>query len=333
MKRTSIYLLTILLGTVSACTKKTASNEIVKISYSEPTYTRLFASNQNNYLDTYFTDPDNAIQLQSSNGTNGGSTTILRKSAGTAFQPIVVIPQENYAGKLTMADKNTGYFAAGNNNLSLLFKTTDGGNTWTDIYTAAYQVINIAAPDDNNVFVNSYSAIYKSTDGGKTWSISLPQNFNNAPNAVYFYNSMLGFVLLYNGQMLRTVDGGQNWTNITMPTTEPISDVFFVSPTTGFATASGENYLFGTTDGGNTWTKVSQNNLINSGKIYFYPDGRGVIVIRGEHVLYSRDFGKTTKLFLDAVGANGSANIQAVNDTTLMISSNTCIYKVNFSKN
>jgi photosystem II stability/assembly factor-like uncharacterized protein len=332
VKRIPVYLLLILLGTISACTKKVESTEIIKIPNTDPTATQLFFSNQSIYLDTYFTDPDNAIQLQSSNGNNGGSTTILKKS-GTTFQPIVIVPQENEAGELTMADRNTGYFAAGNNGLSQLFKTTDGGNTWTNIYTATYGIINIAAPDDNNVFLNSYVGIYKSSDGGKTWSISLPRNSDLGPNAVYFYNNMIGFVLLYSGQMLKTIDGGQNWTNVMMPTTEPISDVFFINATTGFATASVENSLFGTTDGGQTWTRLSQNTLINTGKIFFYPDGRGIIVVRGQYVLYSRDLGKTTKLFYNAVGENSDSNIQAVNDTTLMLSCNKGIYKINFSKN
>lgn len=332
MKKIPIFPLILLFGVISACTKKVESTDIVKLSYNDPTATRLFATNQNIYFDTYFTSPDDAIQLQSSNGSYNGSTTILKKSAGTTFQPLVVLPQINEAAQLTMANKNTGYFAGGSNDMSHLFKTVDGGNTWTDIYTAAYGIINISAPDDNNVFVNAYSAIYKSADGGKTWSVSVPRDFNNAPNAVYFYNSMLGFVLLYNGQMLKTVDGGQNWTNVTMPTTEAISDVFFISATTGFATAYGENYLYGTTDGGGTWSKLSQNFLINTGKMFFYPDGRGIIVVRGQYFLYSRDFGKTTKLFFNAVGENSAANIQGVNDSTIMVSSNTGIYKVNFSK-
>jgi photosystem II stability/assembly factor-like uncharacterized protein len=331
VKRIPVYLLLILLGAISACTKKTESSEIIKIPYSDPTYTRLFYSNQNIFLDTYFTDQDNAIQLRSSNGNNAGGIAILKKSAGTDFQTIVSLPQMYEAGELTMADTKTGYFAGGSSLLQL-YKTTDGGNTWANIYTAPFDILGLAAPDDHNVFLIAQSTLYKSADGGNTWNVSIPQNFNNPPNSVYFYNNTLGFVALYYGQMLKTTDGGQNWVQITLPTTYQISDVFFVNATNGFATAGGENYLFGTTDGGNTWTKVSQNTLINSGKVFFYPDGRGIIVVRGEHVLYSRDFGKTTKLFLDDVGGNTSANIQAGNDTTLMISCNKSIYKINFSK-
>jgi len=187
VKKIPIFPLILLFGVISACTKKVESTDIVKLSYNDPTATRLFATNQNIYFDTYFTSPDDAIQLQSSNGSYNGSTTILKKSAGTTFQPLVVLPQINEAAQLTMANKNTGYFAGGSNDMSHLFKTVDGGNTWTDIYTAAYGIINISAPDDNNVFVNAYSAIYKSADGGKTWSAitatTLPNN-NSGTDAV-----------------------------------------------------------------------------------------------------------------------------------------------------
>jgi photosystem II stability/assembly factor-like uncharacterized protein len=325
------YLLIILIGTIS-CKKTIQSDGIVKIPDTDPTYNILFSSYQSNYLDTYFFDQDNAIQLNSSNGLLGGGTNILKKSQGTTFQTIFSIPQENQAGELTMANSNTGYFAAGNG-LTHLYKTTNGGNSWAMIYTAVFNILGIAAPDDNNVFIIAASTLYKSVDGGKTWSISIPQNFIQPPNSIYFYNSNLGFVTHTNGEILKTTDGGQNWAKVTLPTSQTISNIFFVNATNGFATAGGEQYLFATTDGGQTWSKVSQNTLINSGQVFFYPDGRGIIVVFGSYVLYSRDFGKTTKLFLNAVGGNTASNIHAVGDTTLILSCNKSIYKINFSKN
>lgn len=323
-------MLTAALFGISGCTKKVESNTIIKFTYNTPTYTSVASSNLPTYYNTFFSDPDNGISVYA-DGNNGSGTTISKKTRGTDFQTISVLPQVNEAGLLTMANATTGYFAGGAYFLDL-YRTTDGGNTWSKVYTANFDILGLAAPDAHTVYLVAYSTVLKSTDGGATFSIVLPQDFQHPPNRIYFYNSSTGFVLQDKGRMVKTIDGGQTWTPYTLLTTENISDIFFTDVNRGYAIAGGENYLFGTTDGGKTWSRLAQNNLINSGKLFFYPDGRGIIAMRGHYILYSRDYGQTANLFLSIPGSNASTNINAVNDTTLMLSTDTKIYKVTFGK-
>ena len=322
-------MLTAVLFGISGCTKKVDSNEIIKFTYNTPTYTVVASSNLPVYNNTFFSDPDNAISVYAS-GNNGSGTTVSKKN-GTGFQTISVLPQVDEAGLLTMANASTGYFAGGANFWDL-YRTTDGGNTWSKVYSANWYILGLAAPDANTVYLVAYSTVLKSTDGGVTFSIVLPQDFQHTPNRIYFYNTSTGFVLQDKGRILKTADAGQTWTLYTLPTTEDIGDIFFTDVNRGYAVAGGERYLFGTTDGGKTWSRLAQNNLINSGKLFFYPDGRGIIAVQGQYILYSRDYGQTENLFLNITGANASTNINAVNDTTLMLLTDTKIYKVTFGK-
>jgi photosystem II stability/assembly factor-like uncharacterized protein len=319
------------LSGISACTKKVDNNEIIKFSYDTPTYVSVTSSDQPIYYNTFFSDPDNAISVYAS-GNNGSGTTVSKKTGITGFQTVSILPQVNAAGLLTMANASTGYFAGGEN-FRDLYRTTDGGNTWIKVYTASWYIWGLAVPDKSSVYLISASTIFKSTDGGATFSILLPQDFEHSPKHIYFYNSNIGFVLQDNGRIIKTSDGGKSWTLYTLPTTEEVGDIFFTDVNKGYAVVGGENYLFGTTDGGKTWNRLAKNNLINSGKLFFYPDGRGIIAVRGEYILYSRNYGQTANLFLNITGDNSLTNINAVNDTTLMLSTSKKIYKVTFSKN
>src|SRR5205085_1850730 len=56
-----------------------------------------------------------------------------------------------------------------------LFKTTDGGFTWTNVSAGlpdvpTNAVVVLAAPNNNIVYVGTDIGVYKSVDGGASWS-------------------------------------------------------------------------------------------------------------------------------------------------------------------
>jgi photosystem II stability/assembly factor-like uncharacterized protein len=97
-----------------------------------------------------------------------------------------------------------------------LFKTTDGGATWTTSrVTAAFGDIGriiINPTDKNNVIVAAENGIYRTVNGGGNWVRTY-----NSPNTVQDldvdptnFNIQYGSVL--NLGLVKSVDGGQNWT-------------------------------------------------------------------------------------------------------------------------
>ncbi|HVM89958.1 MAG TPA: YCF48-related protein [Puia sp.] len=67
---------------------------------------------------------------------------------------------------MQFVDSLTGYFPCQYG----LFKTTDGGITWNNIFAKGGRLNIIKALDMSNAYYMSDSAIYKTTDGGKTWT-------------------------------------------------------------------------------------------------------------------------------------------------------------------
>ncbi|SDP39530.1 WD40/YVTN/BNR-like repeat-containing protein [Desulforhopalus singaporensis] len=97
--------------------------------------------------------------------------------------------------------------------------------------------------------------ILTSADNGKTWSQA------NVPTratltGVFFLNQNLGWAVGHDQVILRTRDGGRNWSLLySNPQDErPLFDVFFKNAEDGVAIGAYGLYLV-TSDGGDTWTE------------------------------------------------------------------------------
>lgn len=155
---------------------------------------------------------------------------------------------------------------AGYNITSVFFTSVSVG------YITAYPVNNTGAPD-----YNKNSAIFKTTDGGITWSLnySIPSGKSRKPLDIYFITDQIGIFTVYGGTgvegIYRTTNAGSSWSFVTITgyrggnTKHPFMDdksgqIQFVSTTRGFISGKYQTTgpaLFTTTDAGATWTRVS----------------------------------------------------------------------------
>ncbi|NIR80998.1 MAG: glycosyl hydrolase, partial [Gemmatimonadetes bacterium] len=130
-----------------------------------------------------------------------------------------------------------------------VWKTTDAGQSWTNVSDGFFDVasigaIDVADSDPNVIYVGTGSAcirgnvstgrgVYRSTDGGDTWSFAGLEDAGQigdlwihpkSPDVAYL--AVLGHPFGYNSTrgVYRTTDGGESWER-----------VLFVSDSTGFA--------------------------------------------------------------------------------------------------
>ncbi len=97
-----------------------------------------------------------------------------------------------------------------------VFRTTDGGATWTRVLTGTGSdvVYNPSNPSVVYAAMNS-SGVYKSTDGGATW-VSASSGLSSSPGRLRLTmapsNSQVLYALSSNSTLYRTTNGATSWT-------------------------------------------------------------------------------------------------------------------------
>src|SRR3954452_25311211 len=184
-----------------------------------------------------------------------------------------------------------------------MLRSDDGGATWSGVSTGLTEdldQVRMISPD--TVGGAGGCPVRRSDDGGKTFR-RLPWTANDARctagvAGLAFPSSAVGYLLLNNGNVLRSSDSGKTWSRRTAvpgtPATSEASrvdptDLVFTSATTGFASTSGGD-LFTTTDGGSTWTPSLSVPFSMRG-LWFASDQVGYVVGDAPFVLKTTNGG------------------------------------------
>jgi photosystem II stability/assembly factor-like uncharacterized protein len=178
------------------------------------------------------------------------------------------LPQGNTIRVLDF-NGGTGY-AAGD--FGTLLKTTDAGATWMGIptgITSSLSRIDVISP--TSVVIGGGCSARRSDDGGTTFH-RLPftpseLRCKEGIQSMSFPSGNVGFILLHDGTLLSTSDGGSSFSRKTaIPNSaakggnQTPTDIFFTSDSNGVAVSSGPSEvgaIYHTVDGGNTWTQVT----------------------------------------------------------------------------
>ncbi|RXR19433.1 T9SS type A sorting domain-containing protein [Flavobacterium amnicola] len=162
-------------------------------------------------------------------GTYFGPAYIIKSTdSGQTWQFIDMSAYAEALVEVLFVTENIGYASGGDANGGVVLKTTDGGNSWTEIY-------NTNLP------------------GEWVWKL---QKLQSEPN-VFF-----GSVASYSpnkGKLIKSFDGGANWVSLEVPDTD-VQAVGFISKTHGWMGGHNSGFLE-TFDGGYTWhdTKFGGN--------------------------------------------------------------------------
>ena len=191
--------------------------------------------------------------------TNGGSLTNqialgVTPGAGT-------IPIEDFS----FLDASTGFCVS----IGAVFKTTDGGLTWSDRgadNTNQYDCISMINNNTGWIGAEEDSSpdrgMYRTDNGGVITSGNLQGTINQKIKDVQAFNANVAYACGFEGKFWKTLDGGfgsrptGGWNPIDVTGgTERLDSISFRDESTGVI--GGVNSLYYTTDSGTTWTQIN----------------------------------------------------------------------------
>jgi photosystem II stability/assembly factor-like uncharacterized protein len=158
----------------------------------------------------------------------------------------------------------TGDYDGQHNNSLGVFKSVDGGETWS-VTGLNYDVTNsrqvahviIDPSNSNNIFATTSNGIYKSTNKGSTWTLK---------STVKFFNDILykpgSTTIMYassqSGDVYKSTDNGETWQDITGDSFETNRiDIAVTAHDPEIIVAIGSSNGYKSTDGGTTWNDMT----------------------------------------------------------------------------
>jgi len=304
-------------------------------------------------------------------GATGGGVW-KTSDGGTSWKPVAdKFLKTSSVGALAVAESNPDVVYAGMGETELrgniiqgdgVYKSTDGGKTWASVGlkdTQAISRIRVHPKNPDLVYVAALGkpyapggerGVFRSKDGGKTWerilfhdpksgAVDLSMDPNN-PDILYaaLWEVFRTPHSLSSGGagsgLLKSVDGGTTWTELTKNPGLPIGIWgkvgIAVSPADGkrlYAIIENENGgVFLSDDAGATWKQVNNERRLRQrafyySRIYADPKERDTMYVLNTGLYRSTDAGKTYKSIRVPHGDNHDLWI-ALNDAKRMINSN-----------
>jgi photosystem II stability/assembly factor-like uncharacterized protein len=244
---------------------------------------------------------------------DGGNSWKIIRADGPAT--IISEDLDNEQRRIHFVDERAGFYLnrrspprdATSARLQEIYKTVDGGETWTETATPAgqhkeenFQTIFFRSPMKGWLIGKD---VYSTEDGAVTWSrlgatplgdhtrTEKPQVGEGYPSAVSFINEKTLVLARKDGDVHRSEDGGATWRRV-WSVNVFLRNVYFFNDKAGWIV--GENGFVGRTmDGGISWeqTKVPTNSALTD--VFFLNDKKGWMVGFNGSIIYSTDGGSS----------------------------------------
>lgn len=173
--------------------------------------------------------------------TNFGATW-----AHTTSEPVGIASEAGWNNSLAMTDENRMWFGTNN---SRVWRTTDGGVTWSSAASGSASSYAIAFKDNNSGIVGHATGTVRITvNGGATWTTAATPTASAISGLAYLTGTNLAWAAV-GASPYRTSNNATSWSAQTVfPISGTLNHISFVDSTAGWAvTSNGEILRYPTT--------------------------------------------------------------------------------------
>lgn len=168
--------------------------------------------------------------------------------------------------------------------LSICFSLSVSSQTWKKFAKSGNAgLYDIVFTTKSNGYIMGGTKIYRTTDTGKTWNqiLSSYTNFSR----MWFTDPNNGYIIGYNDLVLKTTDGGNNWSlKRTGNSDDDLIAVYAKDKDTVFVLGPDDidnnkfgNYLEYSYNGGSTWTRKSTGSTNTIRSMHMWNKNKGVM--------------------------------------------------------
>jgi photosystem II stability/assembly factor-like uncharacterized protein len=220
-----------------------------------------FPSPNVGYISSQLEDVLNVYSSQIIKTTNGGINWVIKAFPNNRLRSLFFLNELTGFASGVRSEMNGG----------VIYKTTDGANSWTQqaYYPYAYDIRSIYFVNQNTGFAGSFwNKLMRTTNGGNNWDTSSVGGHNTFNiNSVFFINNSIGYIAGSYGKIYMSSDGGVNWIPLNSNTTKDLNSIHFRNLNTGFVVGK-EGLFLRTTNSGINWESSTFQNTLQDITIF-----------------------------------------------------------------
>lgn len=222
----------------------------------------------------------------------GDKGTILHTDDGGKTWVKQESPVDVFLMGIDFVDAEKGWAVGGN---TTILHTADGGKTWKiQFQDDDYYLKRVSFCDDRNGWaVGEFGYTFHTVDGGETWEhqagfFEISDETGQIEGDVFRFDvlavdPMTAWVVGIDGYVRKTLDGGENWLDVTQASNVPRQQIFTIESIRDRVFIGGNRLLLASTDGGQTFNAPSVKPAVTYGWIYdIAPRGKGGFVAVGK---------------------------------------------------
>jgi photosystem II stability/assembly factor-like uncharacterized protein len=235
-------------------------------------------------------------------GTDG--VILSTDNGGATWQPNKRFTTDNLL-QVHFTDERTGWmlcernvYARGNNPISYLRKTTNGGLTWdkVDFEDIGRERVTrlLFGPDGRATAFGEGGIFYKLQEDGATWKKSASAIHFVLLDGGFGPENGIGAIVGAGGTVMFTEDGGLTWERSTLigNTDTKFNAISFGGPKTAWAVGNG-GAMYRSNGGARLWREQPHLTASNLNDVYFADSSKGWIVGDNGTILRTRDGGNS----------------------------------------